>query len=66
MTVCRFDWGSNSVGVKWLNCSELPQTFSNLFSAEKAMYVQVFYMSLGWFGSTEPSRTTSLQGDQGV
>ena len=65
-------WGSSMcVGYlytssRWLNCSELPRTFSNHFSAEKAMYVQVFYMSLGWFNYTKPSRTTSSQGDQGV
>ena len=50
----------------WLNHSEHPRTFSNNFSAEKAMYIQVFYMSLGWFDSTEPSRTTSSLGDQGT
>ena len=39
-----------------LNCSELPRNFkfSNHFSAEKAMYVRVSYMSLGWFDYTEP------------
>ena len=50
----------------WLNHSEHPRTFSNNFSAEKAMYIQVFYMSLGWFDSTEPSRTTLSLREQGV
>ena len=30
------------------------------------MYIQVFYMSLGWFDSTEPSRTTLSLREQGV
>ena len=42
-----------------LNCSELPRNFSNHFSAEKATYVQVSYMSLGWFDYTRP---TNVQG----
>ena len=48
-----FTRGSRCVGYLYttsrrLNCSELPRTFSNHFSAEKAMYVQVSYMSLGY------------------
>ena len=40
----------------WLNRSEHLRTFSNNFSAEKAMYGQVFYMSLGWLSNLlEPS-----------
>ena len=52
-----FTRGSRCVGYLYttsgrLNCSELSRTFSNHFSAEKAMYVQVSYMSLGWFDYT--------------
>ena len=48
-----FTRGSRCVGYLYttsgrLNCSELLRTFSNHYSAEKAMYVQVSYMSLGY------------------
>ena len=43
---------------------EPPQTFSNHIIAEIARCVEFFHMSLGWFDSTEPSLTTSLQGNQ--
>ena len=39
---------------------------SNLLEPEIARCVEMFYMSSGWFDSTEPSLTTSLQGKQGV
>ena len=42
------------------------RTFSNHIIAEIARRVEFFDMSSGWFDSTEPSLTTTLQGKQGV
>ena len=38
--------------------------FSDHFSAEKARCVEVFHISSEWFDYTEPSRTTSSQGNK--
>ena len=42
------------------------RTSSNHIIAEIARCVELFHMSSGWFDSTKPSLTTSLQGKQGV
>ena len=39
---------------------------SRTTSMQKTMCVEVYHMSSGWFDYTEPFRTTSSQGDQGV
>ena len=39
----------------WFNRCEPPRTFSDHFSEEMAMCVEVFYMSSGWFEYTEPT-----------
>ena len=42
------------------------QTFLNFILTEIARYIDFFYMGSGWFDSTEPSPSTSLQGIQSV
>ena len=50
----------------WFMRIEPPRTFLNHIIAMISKCVEFFHMSSGWFDSTEPFLTTSLQGKQGV
>ena len=45
---------------------QVHRTSSNLLEPHHCRCVEFFHMSSGWFDSTEPSLTTSLQGKQGI
>ena len=50
----------------WFKHIEPPRTFSNHIMTELARCLEFCHMSSGWFDRTEPSLSTSLQGQQGV
>ena len=52
--------------LEWFKHIEPRRTFPNHIITEIARYVEFCHMSSGWFYSTEPSLSTSLQGQQGM
>ena len=67
-TLFPLSWcgGCLSTRSGWFKHVEPPRTFSNKLIAETARCVEFFNTSSGWFGSTELSLATALQGTQGV
>ena len=50
----------------WFKHIEPPRTISNHIITKIARYVEFCHISSGWFDCTEPSLSTSLQGQQGM
>ena len=60
--ICKCD--ESDVRTGWFKHIEPHRIFSNHIITEIAKCVEFCHMSLGWFDHTEPSLSTSLQGNK--